>query len=83
MLTRTLFKHQNGLKTGIKHLQHDACRGAVVYIHGHMSGKDCTKCNHVYNFCETLKIDYFGYDLLGHGESDGDLPNTLVSEWEQ
>jgi pimeloyl-ACP methyl ester carboxylesterase len=82
MLSRTIFKHQNGLKTSIKHLKHEANKGAIVYIHGHMSNKDCTKCNHVYTFCENSKIDYLGFDLLGHGESDGDLQNTLVSQWE-
>lgn len=81
MLTKSIFKHSNGLKTSYKHLKNDGNRGTVFYIHGYTSSKESIKANKVLKFCEKHKIDFFSFDLFGHGDSSGERNSTLVSEW--
>ena len=73
MLAKKLFTHQCGWNTSTKHLKHEASRGAIVYIHGYLGNKDGYKSSHVLDFCKNSRIDFFSFDLLGHGESDGNI----------
>ncbi|CAF5070061.1 unnamed protein product, partial [Rotaria sp. Silwood1] len=50
------------------------CRAVVLIVHG--SGEHCQRYKHVAYFCNVQQIAFVGFDLRGHGLSDGERGYT-------
>ncbi|CAF0737482.1 unnamed protein product [Adineta steineri] len=55
-------------------LRNGECRAVVLIVHG--SGEHCQRYKHMAHFFNTRQIAFVGFDLRGHGQSDGERGYT-------
>ena len=55
----------------------------IIFIHGYNSNMDGKKAKEIERFAKKEKISFIRFDLRGHGKSDGNFEDLVISDWKQ
>ena len=53
----------------------------IVFIHGYGSDMEGEKAKQIEKFAKKEKVSFVRFDLRGHGKSDGQFDELLISDW--
>lgn len=73
----------NGKKVSYLHTISDSKKNSptVLFIHGRGGSIHSLRSECVERYCKQNDISFFAFDLLGHGNSDGEKSEILISDW--
>lgn len=73
----------NGKKVSYLHTISESKKNSptVLFIHGRGGSIHSLRSECVERYCKQNDISFFAFDLLGHGNSDGEKSEILISDW--